>query len=132
VITNQSGIARGFLDTETLNRIHSKMRRMLAHVGGKLEAVLFCPHGPEDGCNCRKPKDGAFVELAHRLRIKLAQIPAVGDSLRDIQAAQSAGAIPILVKTGKGEQTLANGIPEGVAVYDDLSAVVTALLESAE
>ncbi|MFW5451726.1 MAG: D-glycero-beta-D-manno-heptose 1,7-bisphosphate 7-phosphatase [Methylophagaceae bacterium] len=129
VITNQSGIARGLFDVGTLTRIHSKMRRMLAQVGGKLEAILYCPHGPEDECNCRKPQEGAFAELAHRLRIKLDGVPAVGDSLRDLQAAQSVGAKPILVKTGKGEKTLAEGIPEGVEVYDDLAAVVTALLE---
>ena len=129
VITNQSGIARGLLDIEMLNRIHSKMRRMLAQAGGKLEAVLFCPHGPDDNCHCRKPLDGAFTELASRLRISLKNVPAVGDSLRDLQAAKSAGANPILVKTGKGEKTLEQGIPRGVAVYDDLSAVVTALLE---
>ncbi len=129
VITNQSGIARGLFDVDTLTRIHSKMRRMLAQVGGKLEAILYCPHGPDDECSCRKPQDGAFAELAHRLRIKLDGVPAVGDSLRDIQAAQTAGAIPILVRTGKGKQTLADGIPEGVDVYDDLAAAVAALLE---
>jgi D-glycero-D-manno-heptose 1,7-bisphosphate phosphatase len=66
VITNQSGIARGLFDVETLNRIHSKMRRMLAQVGGKIEAIMFCPHGPEDDCQCRKPQNGSFVDLAHR------------------------------------------------------------------
>lgn len=130
VITNQSGIARGLLDIDTLSSIHRKMHRMLAQVGGKLEAVLYCPHGPDDNCACRKPLDGAFAELENRLRIKLDKVCAVGDSLRDLQAAKTAGATPILVKTGKGEKTLAEGIPEGIAVYDDLSAVVTALLES--
>lgn len=130
VITNQSGIARGLLDVDTLSHIHRKMHRMLAQVGGKLEAILYCPHGPDDECSCRKPLDGAFSELAHRLRIKLDNVFAVGDSLRDLQAAQTAGATPILVRTGKGEKTLAEGIPENIAVYDDLSAVVTALLES--
>lgn len=129
VITNQSGIARGLLDVETLNRIHSKMHRMLAQVGGKIEAIFFCPHGPDDKCDCRKPKDGAFRELASRLRLSLENIVAVGDSLRDIQAAQSAGAKPVLVRTGKGESTLKKGIPKGVPVYDDLAAVVDALLE---
>lgn len=131
VITNQSGIARGLFDVETLNMIHSKMRRMLAQVGGKIEAILFCPHGPDDDCACRKPQDGSFAELAHRLRISLDNVPAVGDSLRDIKAAQSAGARPIMVRTGKGEKMIAKGIPEGVPVYDDLAAVVTALLEPA-
>ncbi|MCX4188133.1 D-glycero-beta-D-manno-heptose 1,7-bisphosphate 7-phosphatase [Methylophaga sp. OBS4] len=129
VITNQSGIARGLLDVETLNRIHSKMRRMLAQVGGRIEAVLFCPHGPEDDCQCRKPHNGSFAELAHRLRVNLDNVPAVGDSMRDIQAAIVSKARPILVKTGKGERTLAEGIPDNVEVYDDLAAVANALLE---
>lgn len=130
VITNQSGISRGLLDVETLNRIHSKMHRMLAQVGGRIEAILFCPHGPEDDCQCRKPHNGAFVELQDRLRIRLDNVPAVGDSLRDIQAALVSGARPILVRTGKGERTLAEGIPDGVEVYDDLAAVVSAMLEA--
>lgn len=131
VITNQSGIARGLFDIDTLSRIHSKMRRMLAQQGGKLEAILYCPHGPEDGCDCRKPLDGAFNALAHRLRINLSNVPAVGDSLRDILAAQSVGARPILVKTGKGEKTLADpALPEDIPVYDDLAAAVDALLET--
>jgi len=131
VITNQSGIARGLLDVDTLSRIHSKMRRMISQVGGRLEAILYCPHGPDDGCSCRKPLGGAFNELAHRLRIDLKDVPAIGDSLRDLQAAKSVGAKPILVKTGKGERTLADpNLPDGVPVYADLAAAVDALLET--
>lgn len=130
VITNQSGIARGLFDVEMLNHIHSKMRRMLAQVGGKIEAILFCPHSPEDQCTCRKPQDGSFSELADRLRITLQNVPVVGDSLRDLQAAQSVGGIPILVRTGKGHKT-EKTLPEGIAVYDDLAAVVDALLDPA-
>lgn len=129
IITNQSGIARGLLDVETLNRIHSKMRRMLAQVGGRIEAIFFCPHGPEDKCGCRKPKDASFRELANRLRINLDHVPAVGDSLRDLQAAKSAGAKPMLVRTGKGGKTFKNGISKGIPVYDNLAAVADALLE---
>lgn len=131
VITNQSGIARGLLDVDTLSRIHSKMRRMVSQVGGKLEAILYCPHGPDDGCDCRKPLDGAFNELAHRLRIDLKNVPAIGDSLRDIQAAQSVGAKPILVRTGKGERTLKDPkLPKDIPVYENLAAAVDALLEA--
>lgn len=130
VISNQSGIARGLLDIETLNRIHSKMRRILAQLGGKIEAVMFCPHGPEDNCHCRKPQPGMLNDLAHRLRVSLDNVPVVGDSLRDLQAAQAVGATPILVKTGKGKKTLKQGIPEGVAVYKNLAAVADALLGS--
>jgi D-glycero-D-manno-heptose 1,7-bisphosphate phosphatase len=104
---------------------------MLSQVGGKLEAILYCPHSPDEGCECRKPQDGAFSELAHRLRLDLTGVPAVGDSLRDLQAAKAAGARPILVKTGKGEITLADpNLPEDVEVYDDLADAVQALLEN--
>lgn len=129
VITNQSGIAGDLLDVETLNHIHNKMRRMLAQVGGKVEAIFFCPHDPKDDCSCRKPHDGSYSELAHRLRITLKDVPAVGDSLRDLHAAKSAGATPILVRTGKGGEIPADAIPEGVVVYDDLASVVDALLD---
>lgn len=129
VITNQSGIARGLLDVEMLNRIHSKMRRMLSQVGGRIEAIMFCPHGPDDNCSCRKPQPAAFSDLAQRLRISLEHVPAVGDSIRDLQAAKSAGARPILVRTGKGAATEKAGVPDGVPVYDDLAAVADALLE---
>lgn len=131
VITNQSGISRGLLDVEMLNRIHSKMRRMLSQVGGRIEAIMFCPHGPDDNCSCRKPKPGSYNDLAHRLRISLENVPAIGDSIRDIEAAQTAGARPILVRTGKGSATETAGIPDGVPVYDDLAAVADVLLEPA-
>lgn len=131
VITNQSGIARGLFDVHTLTRIHSKMRRMLAQVGGKFEAILYCPHGPTDDCDCRKPLAGAFSELSHRLRIDLNGVPTIGDSLRDIQAALTVGAKPILVKTGKGEVTATDpDLPKDILIYDDLAAAVDALLES--
>ena len=130
VMTNQSGIARGLLDEETLHRIHSKMHRMLAQVGGKIEAVFFCPHSDEDNCLCRKPKGGMLTDFATRLRLSLDGVPAVGDSLRDLQAAQSVGAKPVLVKTGKGERTLeAGGIPQDVVVFPSLSEFVTELLK---
>ncbi|NQY51735.1 MAG: D-glycero-beta-D-manno-heptose 1,7-bisphosphate 7-phosphatase [Piscirickettsiaceae bacterium] len=132
VITNQSGIARGLFDIPILNRIHSEMQKMLSQAGGKIEAILFCPHGPCDNCNCRKPKDGSFKALARRLQIKLDGVPAIGDSLRDIQAAKFAGATPILVGTGKGKRTFNQGIPEKVAVYNDLAAAVTELLKPAK
>ncbi len=130
VITNQSGIARGLLDVNTLASIHSKMRRMLAQVGGTVEAILYCPHSPDDNCACRKPKKGAYTELADRLRINLQHVVAVGDSLRDVEAAQAVGATPILVRTGKEEAVIARHLPDGAAIYDDLSKVVSVLLGS--
>jgi D-glycero-D-manno-heptose 1,7-bisphosphate phosphatase len=130
VATNQSGIARNLFDLDTLARIHKTMHQRVVETGGLIDAVFFCPHGPDDNCNCRKPKPGMFHDIAERLRIDLDGVPAVGDSLRDIQAAQAAGARPILVKTGKGFGTVSNPeLHSGVPVYDDLYCAVDALLK---
>ena len=129
VATNQSGIARQLLSLDTLARIHETMHRCVIESGGMIDAVFFCPHGPDDGCNCRKPKPGMFHDIAERLRVDLQGVPVIGDSLRDIQAAEAAGATPILVKTGKGSRTARN--PElnpKVAIFDDLYSAVNHLL----
>lgn len=129
VATNQSGIARGYFDLDTLSQIHEKMYRMLASHGGRIDAVFFCPHAPEDACSCRKPQPGLLQEISSRLRVPLGAVPAVGDSLRDLQAARAVGATPILVRTGKGERTLESGEElEDAPVYDNLAACVAALL----
>jgi D-glycero-D-manno-heptose 1,7-bisphosphate phosphatase len=129
VVTNQSGIGTGVLDVGSLNRIHEKMHRQLAELGGVIEAVFFCPHAPSDGCSCRKPRAGLFDSVARRFRTNLNGVTAVGDSLRDIQAARTAGCRPVLVLTGKGKRTLAKGEGlEDVAVFVDLAAVVDEFL----
>ena len=133
VATNQSGIARGLFDSAMLMSIHDKMHHLVAEHGGKIEAVFFCPHGPEDDCDCRKPKPGMFADIGKRLSVDLEGVPTVGDSLRDLQAGQAAGATPYLVKTGKGLRTLNK--PEalaGIEVFDDLAAVVDMLLASTD
>lgn len=129
VATNQSGIGRGYFDISTLNAMHDKLRRELAELGGHIDIIAFCPHPPEAGCDCRKPKPGMYLDIARRLDLPLAGAAVIGDSLRDLQAAQQVKAQPILVRTGKGERTLVTG--EGLAdipVYDDLAAVVDHLL----
>ena len=88
VASNQSGLARGLFSTETLNAIHAKMRSELAQLGGHIDSIFLCPHGPDDGCACRKPKPGMFLDIAHRYDIDLQNVPAVGDSLRDLQASR--------------------------------------------
>ena len=129
VATNQSGVARGLFDGDTLQRIHDKMRGAVAAAGGEIAAIFFCPHGPDDGCACRKPQPGLLRDIAAHFHVDLSGVPAVGDSLRDIQAAQAVGAWPILVRTGKGERTVMRGEGlAGVAVYPDLAAAVDALL----
>lgn len=129
VATNQSGIARGFFDIDTLNRMHEKLRRLLSNCGGHIDGIFFCPHGPDENCECRKPKSGMLREISHRLDTSLQGVPLVGDSLKDIQAAQAVGAVPLLVKTGKGERTLAKGEGlNGVPVFENLAECVESLL----
>ena len=127
--TNQSGLARGKLTLKELNRIHRKMHNHLAQYGGVVDAIFFCPHGPDADCACRKPKPGLFKEIERRLHTPLYGIPVIGDRLTDIQVAQTVGARPMLVRTGKGQQQLDEGlIPDGIPVYDDLAQTTTALL----
>ncbi len=133
VATNQSGIARDMFGIDTLMSMHDKMHQLVNEAGGAIEAVFFCPHGPDDGCECRKPKAGMMREIGTRLRVSLTNVPVVGDSLRDLQAAEAVGARPILVRTGKGMRTLATiGSRAGLEVYDDLAAVVNMLLQEAQ
>jgi len=133
IATNQSGIARGLYDLDTLHRIHEKLHRLLAEVGGTVDAIFFCPHGPDDNCECRKPKPGLLRDIAARLQVSLEGVAAIGDSLRDLQAAQAVGARPLLVRTGKGERTLARGEGlDGVPVHADLAAAVEAVLAADE
>ncbi len=108
VATNQSGIARKLFDEFTLARIHQKMISLAESHGGFIDAVFYCPHGPDEGCNCRKPKTGMLEEIAVEFGVDLAGVPFVGDSLKDLQAAERVGCIPYLVRTGKGKQTLTN------------------------
>ncbi len=131
VATNQSGIARKLFDLDTLARIHETMHRRVIESGGLIDAVFFCPHGPDDGCRCRKPLPGMFHDIAGRLHIDLAGVPAIGDSLRDLQAAQTAGASPILVKTGKGFGTVSHpAFDRSLPVFDDLYSAVSHLLDN--
>jgi len=129
VSTNQSGVGRGLFDMPTLNAIHDKMHKACAMVGARIDAVFFCPHTAESRCLCRKPKPGMLEEIAERYNISLSGVPAVGDSLRDLQSAATMGAQPYLVLTGKGAKTqAAGGLPEGTQVFANLAAVVAELV----
>ena len=125
VATNQSGVGRGLLDMSTLNAIHDKMYRALANVGGRIDALFFCPHMDENNCDCRKPKPGMLLDIAKRFNVDLKNIPFIGDSLKDLQAAQAVGAKPILVRTGKGEKTSTDQrLPKGTIQFVDLNNAV--------
>ena len=135
IATNQSGIARGLFDLATLESIHDKLQQQLAAVGGHIDGIFFCPHGPEDGCDCRKPLPGLLEQIAKEFATNLEGVPVIGDSLRDLQSAIDVGAKPILVRTGKGERTIAGLVEpsvdarlKNVPVYQNLAEAVEALL----
>ena len=129
IATNQSGVGRGLFTMETLAAIHQRMQREIEAAGGKLGGIYVCPHHPDDHCDCRKPLPGLLRQIEQRFGCSLAGQPVVGDSERDIRAAQAVGAQPILVRTGNGldtEKLMAPG--DQVQVFDDLGAVARALL----
>lgn len=134
VATNQSGVARNYFSIATLDAIH---RRMLEHVraaGGDLAGIYFCPHGPDDGCDCRKPLPG-LIDRIIADHGDVRGVPLVGDSLRDLECGVARGCRPVLVRTGKGERTLAKGLPATlgeVAIYDTLPDFVSAFLAERE
>ena len=133
VASNQSGLARGLFDQAALDAMHAKMLRLVHDAGGHVSRIVVCPHGPDDGCDCRKPKPGLLLQLARHFDTSLAGVPVIGDALRDLEAAAAVGARPILVRSGKGRKTEA-ALPEafaGVPVFDDLAAAARALIDEA-
>jgi D-glycero-D-manno-heptose 1,7-bisphosphate phosphatase len=134
VATNQSGLGRGTFDMATLNAMHVKMNQLLAKQGGRIDAVFFCPHTPEDGCSCRKPLPGLFEQIGERFGVPLRDVPVVGDSLRDLQAGAAVGCQPHFVRTGKGGrlggaaiEALCAQVP-GTRVHADLAAFAEHLI----
>ncbi len=133
VATNQSGLGRGLFDMAALNAMHAKMFKLLAAAGGKIDAVFFCPHAPDDACHCRKPAPGLFEQIGERFGIDLHGVPTVGDSLRDLQAGVAVGCEPHVVLTGKAARFRGLGVlppefPVGTWVHQDLLAFATFLI----
>jgi len=132
--TNQSGLGRGLFDMAMLNAMHARMNQMLAKVGGRIDAVFFCPHSPEEQCECRKPLPGLMQQIGERYGVDLREVPIVGDALRDLQAGMAAGCPTHLVRTGKAGQldeaqlaTMLRQVP-GTQVHADLAAFADAIL----
>lgn len=140
VATNQSGLGQGLFDMATLNAMHAKMHKLLAAVGGRVDAVFFCPHRADEGCACRKPAPGLFEQILERygLNTQDSVVHAVGDTLRDLQAARATGCQPHLVLTGKAAQwrgklaagAAPEGFPAGTRVHEDLVAFADTLLKA--
>jgi D-glycero-D-manno-heptose 1,7-bisphosphate phosphatase len=129
VATNQSGVGRGLLSRDMLAQIHARMLAAVRKHGGDIQGIYFCPHKPEDGCDCRKPAPGLLREIAIQFKVNLEGVYVVGDAERDILAARRVGALPVLVRTGKGAAALnASHTLDGVPVFDDLAAFAGALL----
>ena len=130
LVTNQSGVGRGYYSLDTLANIHQKMKDELSAIGGHVDGIYFCPHTPDDACDCRKPKPGMLLQVAKDFHADLKQTYFIGDSIRDIQAAQAVGCLPILVKTGNGEKTISeHATLKNIPIYADLSEVVGAIIE---
>ena len=129
VATNQPGLGRGLFDAQTLVAIHAKMHRQLATLGGRIDAVFYCPHAMEANCGCRKPKPGLLEDIGRRFNTSLQDVPCIGDQLRDLESAATVGAQPILVLTGKGAKTQREGgLPPNTRVYADLADAVKSLV----
>jgi D-glycero-D-manno-heptose 1,7-bisphosphate phosphatase len=135
VATNQAGIGRGMIDMAAVNAVHAHMNRELMAFGGRIDAVFFCPHMPEDRCDCRKPLPGLLLEIGRRYGTDLRVVPMVGDTQRDLEAARAAGCEPHLVLTGRAAtlgdeqlQAVLQAVP-GAHLHADLGAFVEYLLQ---
>jgi len=126
VVTNQSGVGRGFLTEATLGAIHAAMRAAVEAAGGRIAGIFYCPHRPDEGCDCRKPRPGLLYRAADALGLAVAGAPFVGDKASDVEAARAAGARPILVGTAHPEPA-----PAGVERYADLAAAARQLIGEA-
>jgi D-glycero-D-manno-heptose 1,7-bisphosphate phosphatase len=134
IASNQSGLGRGLFDMAALNAMHAKMNQLLARQGGRIDAVFFCPHAPDEHCHCRKPLPGLVEQIGERYGVNLREVPIVGDTRRDLEAGIAVGCEPHLVRTGKlagasddeVRQVIA-GLPP-VTVHADLPAFVDHLL----
>lgn len=133
VATNQSGLARGLFEERALQAMHDKCRRLVEERGGEVAGFFYCPHHPDEDCDCRKPGTGLIEDIERSLGLSAAGAPLIGDSLRDLQAAVSHGCRPILVRTGKGERTLRDlagdeGNWSALQIFDDLGAAADYLI----
>lgn len=131
IVTNQSGVGRGHYDLETLDQIHEKLINELAEVGGHIGKIFFCPHHPDDGCECRKPKPGMFNKIKNEYRTDLKDTFFIGDSLVDMQVAANVGCKPLLVLTGNGEKTLEQNpnIAANIPYFKNLAEAVEFILK---
>ncbi len=125
LITNQSAIGRGLVSHQQVDAIHAHLSSLVRDAGGRIDAVYLCPHRPDEGCSCRKPKPGLLQSAAAEIGFDLQRSIFVGDSVTDYQAARAAGCAPLLVRTGRQAQKLAQlaAAEPDLVLLDDLAAV---------
>lgn len=129
IATNQSGLSRGLFDENELCNMHKKMANLLDFFGASIDLIKYCPHLPRHACSCRKPLPGMYLSISNHFSISLEGVPVVGDSLRDLQAAVAVNAMPYLVLTGKGLNTLCHpDLPKHTRIFDNLGSVVDSLI----
>ncbi|MDB5897967.1 MAG: D-glycero-beta-D-manno-heptose,7-bisphosphate 7-phosphatase [Ramlibacter sp.] len=136
VASNQSGLGRGLFEVASLNAIHAKMHKAVGAIGGRIDAVFYCPHSPDEGCQCRKPAPGLFEQIGERFGVDLRTVHVVGDTARDLQAGTAVGCQPHLVLTGKAEglraeDPLAPEYPAHTMVHTDLAGFADWLITRA-
>ena len=132
VASNQPGLRRKAFNIETLNSIHHRMQQALVEAGGGVDAVFFCACLPKDACECMMPSPGMLLEIASRLRVSLGKVPVIGSTMATIEAARAAGARPIFVRTGAGDDKTIAETDEDLESYDNLAAAVDSLLAATE
>jgi len=127
VVSNQAIIGRGLVPQAVVDEIHERMMEEIRAAGGRIDAVFYCPHRPDEGCDCRKPRPGLLLRAARELAIDPARSVLIGDAESDVRAAQAAGCRPVLVRTGRGqaqELLLHQQGLDHVVVVDDLASAV--------
>jgi D-glycero-D-manno-heptose 1,7-bisphosphate phosphatase len=128
VVSNQAGVGRGLLTLAALAEIDAAMTAAVQAAGGMLCGIFYCPHRPEDDCDCRKPKPGLLTRVERELGLSVQRAPFIGDKLSDIEAARAANACPVLVRTGYGKATERLPAARGVPTFDDLKAAAEAIV----
>lgn len=136
IATNQSGLGRGYFGLDELEAIHAGLCQQVEKEGGLIAGIFYCPHVPQDGCQCRKPGTGMLAAMEAELGLSPRGAVFIGDSIKDLQAARAYGCQPVLVRTGKGAATLTAlrageaSVPEPdtIPVYDDLAAATREIL----
>lgn len=128
IATNQSGLARGLFDVNDLDAIHQTLTDELSKLDGHLDGMFICPHGPSDGCDCRKPLPGLLLQASRGLDVQVEDMVFIGDRESDLRAAVGAGVQPILVRTGHGEAAVEHALDRGIVVADDLASAIEGIL----